>query len=160
MTPSLHNTTFPLLQLILHVGKGRSLIHIVLNITEFNWLLWNVFWLNGTEYNAQESLFLSVWWFSQKSTVFSFFLLSALPHTIELLCFAGADNLKGIAHNAWDINASLSCPFCAKCIADGSRQLLHCPSHFKDESLMMVALFLPHCGGEEPFGELWGEGVE
>lgn len=37
------------------------------------------------------------------------FVLSALPHTIQLLSFAGADNLKGIAHSAWDINASLSC---------------------------------------------------
>lgn len=62
-------------------------------------------------------------------------LLSALPHTIELLSFAGTANLKGIAYSAWDINASLSCPsklfFCAKCIADGSWQLLHCLSHVK-----------------------------
>lgn len=34
-------------------------------------------------------------------------LLSALPHTIELLSFAGADSLKGIAHSAWDRNASV-----------------------------------------------------
>lgn len=62
-------------------------------------------------------------------------LLSALPHTIELLSFAGTANLKGLAYSAWDINASLSCPsklfFCAKCIADGSWQLLHCLSHVK-----------------------------
>lgn len=37
-------------------------------------------------------------------------LLSVLPHTTELLYFAGADNLKGIAHSACDINASQSCP--------------------------------------------------
>lgn len=32
-----------LLQLALHVGRGRFLISIVLNITEFNWILWHVF---------------------------------------------------------------------------------------------------------------------
>lgn len=84
-------------------------------------------------------------------------LLSALSHTIELLSFAGPVNLKGIAHSAWDINASLSRPskpfFCAKCIAEAlgnsSIALVTLNTEFNGDSFVSAPLW-----GEKPFGEL------